>query len=73
MIINTRPVAFDGKKISYEEVVSLAGYDFSKPDRGYTITYENGTKQNPEGGLSKGQNVFVKHLMQFHVNATDKS
>lgn len=27
LIINTRPVAFDGKKISYEEVVSLAGYD----------------------------------------------
>ena len=73
LIINTRPVAFDGKKISYEEVVSLAGYDFSKPDRGYTVTYENGPKQNPEGGLLKGQNVFVKHLMQFHVNATDKS
>lgn len=73
LIINTRPVPYDGKKATYDEIVALAGYNLNKPDRGYTITYENGPRQNPEGGLSKGQSVFVKHLMQFHVNATDKS
>lgn len=73
LIINTRQVPYYGKKVSYEEIVKLAGYDFNKPDRGYTITYEYGPKQNPEGGVSKGQSVFVKHLMQFHVNATDRS
>lgn len=73
LIINSRPVPFEGKEVSYEEVVKLAGYDINKPDRGYTITYENGPKQNPSGGLSKGHKVFVKHLMQFHVNATDRS
>ena len=73
LIINTRQVPFDGKKVSYEEIVALAGYDINKPNRGYTITYENGPRQNPSGSLSKGIKVFVKHLMQFHVNATDKS
>ncbi len=73
LIVNSRPVPFEGKSVNYEEMVALAGYEINKPDRGYTITYENGPKQNPSGGLSKGHMVFVKHLMQFHVNATDKS
>lgn len=73
LIINTRPVPYEGNVVSYEQVVALAGYDIHKPDRGYTVTYENGPRQNPEGGLSKGHRVFVKHMMQFHVNATDKS
>lgn len=73
LIINTRPVPYDGHEISYEDVVKLAGYDPNKPNRGYTITYEKGLMQNPQGGLAKGQRVIVKHLMQFNVNATDKS
>lgn len=73
LIVNTRQVAYEESMISYEQVVSLAGYDLHKPDRGYTVTYEDGPHQNPQGGLSKGHKVFVKHLMQFHVNATDKS
>ncbi len=73
LIVNSRPVPFEGKSVNYEEMVAFAGYEINKPDRGYTITYENGPKQNPSGGLSKGHMVFVKHLMQFHVNATDKS
>ena len=73
LIINSRPVPYEGKEISYEQVVALAGYDINKPDRGYTVTFECGPRQNPQGGLSKGHRVFVKHLMQFHVNATDKS
>lgn len=73
LIINTRPIPYEGFIISYEQVISLAGYDINKPNRGYTVTYEKGPHQNPEGGLSKGRKVFVKHMMQFHVNATDKS
>lgn len=73
LIINTRPVPYEGHEISYEDVVKLAGYDPNKPNRGYTITFEKGPRQNPQGGLAKGQKVIVKHLMQFNVNATDKS
>lgn len=73
LIINTRPVPYDGHEISYEDVVKLAGYDPNKPNRGYTITFEKGPRQNPQGGLAKGQTVIVKHLMQFNVNATVKS
>ncbi len=39
----------------------------------YTVAYEDGPKQNPEGSMNKNQDVFVKNKMIFHATATDKS
>ena len=39
----------------------------------YTVAYEDGPKQNPEGSMLKDSVVFVKNEMIFHATATDKS
>jgi hypothetical protein len=39
----------------------------------YTVAYEDGPKQNPEGSMLKGAIVFVKDKMIFHATATDRS
>jgi len=62
------------EKISFVEVVKLA-FDVyhDNPNWIYTVGYEDGPKQNPEGSMIKGQEVFVKHKMIFHAKATDQS
>jgi len=61
-------------QISFVEIVTLAfGQCLDKPTVVYTVAYEDGPKQNPEGSMLKGQYVFVKNKMIFHATATDKS
>lgn len=62
------------EKISFKEVIVLAfGQYIDKPTMVYTVAYEDGPKQNPEGSMFVGQEVFVKHKMIFNATATDKS
>ncbi len=74
IIVNGTPHKWNKPKISFKEVIILAfGKYIDKPTMVYTVAYEDGPKQNPEGSMFSGQEVFVKNKMVFHATATDKS
>ena len=74
LIVNGRPKLWAEKIISFEEVVVLAfgKYD-PNPDKVYTVTYDRGPHENPDGTMVKGGKVYVKDKMIFNATATDKS
>lgn len=76
VIIKVNGTAHEWSKeeISFVEVIKLA-FDIyhDNPNWIYTVGYEDGPKQNPEGSMIKGQEVFVKNKMIFHAKATDQS
>lgn len=74
IIVNGEPKKWGKKKISFKEVIILAfgSYD-ENPNIAYTVAYEDGPKENPEGSMTKETEVFVKIKMIFHATATDKS
>jgi|SRR5450432_832826 len=74
IIVNGREKKWDKKEISFREVIELAGIPYEeKPTMVYTVGYEDGPRQNPEGSMVKGTSVYVKNKMIFHATATDKS
>jgi len=72
IFVNQSPKKYDKPKISFEEVVRLANESYD-PNRGYTVKYSDGPKENPNGLMSKGTEVFVKHNMKFNVRSTHQS
>lgn len=74
LIISGVSKSWDKKKISFKEVITLAygNYDES-PTMVYTVAYEDGPKQNYEGSMIKGSEVFTKDKMIFHATATNQS
>ena len=74
IIIDGTPHEWLKDRISFPEIIVLAfGKYEDTPDKVYTVAYEDGPKQNPEGSMTKGKVVFVKNKMIFHATATDKS
>ncbi len=74
IIVAGTPHVWTNRKISFKEVIILGyGQYIDRPTMVYTVAYEDGPKQNPEGSMTKGQSVFVKNKMIFHVTANDKS
>jgi hypothetical protein len=74
VVVNGTPHKWAKEKISFKEVIVLAfGQYIDKPTMVYTVAYEDGPRQNPEGSMFAGQEVFVKHKMIFNASATDKS
>lgn len=74
IIVNGTPKNWDKPKIEFKDVIVLAfGSYVDKPTMVYTVAYEDGPKQNPEGSMQKDSVVFVKDEMIFHATATDKS
>ncbi len=74
IIVNTREKEWAEKKISYEQVVTLAFGSYSTdPNVVYTVTYTKGEEPKHEGSLVKGQSVPVKNGMVFNVTQTNKS
>lgn len=74
LMVNGKPKAWTEKSISFEQVVILAfgKYD-NNPNKVYTVSYDRGPHQNPEGPMVKGDIVLVKNKMIFNATATDKS
>jgi hypothetical protein len=74
LIVNGRPKPWTEKMISFEQVVVLAfgTYD-PNPDKVYTVVYDKGAYENPEGSMVRGSKVFIKDKMIFNATATDKS
>ncbi|MDD5569659.1 MAG: multiubiquitin domain-containing protein [Bacteroidales bacterium] len=74
IIVNGREKSWGEEKISYEQVVKLAFENYvENAATAYTVTYDKGPRQNPEGTMVKGDNVFVKNKMRFNVTATNQS
>lgn len=74
IVVNGTPHKWTKEKISFKEVIVLAfGQYIDKPTIVYTVAYEDGPKQNPEGSMFTDQEVFVKNKIIFNATATDKS
>jgi len=73
-IVNSRPKSEPEKDISFDELVRLA---FDNPPTGefieFTITYQRGQGNKPQGTLLEGETVRLHEGMIFIVTATDKS
>jgi len=74
LIINGRPKDWTERAITFEQVVVLAfgSYD-PNPNKVYTVTYDRGPHENPEGTMVKGDKVLTMDKMIFNVTCTDKS
>lgn len=74
IIVNGREKPWNDKVITFEQLVILAfgSYD-NNPNKVYTVTYDRGPHENPEGSMVKGDKVLIKNKMIFNVTATDKS
>jgi hypothetical protein len=73
LIVNGREREWKKRKISFEEVVSLAFPNVNYDSTAYTVTYSGGPKQNPKGSMVKGDIVFIANKMNFNVTATTRS
>ncbi|WGQ11868.1 multiubiquitin domain-containing protein [Pedobacter gandavensis] len=73
IIVNGKLKSWNKRKISFEEVISLAEGNASSEQKAYTVTYLKGPKQNSEGEMAKGDIVFVTDKMIFNATPTDKS
>lgn len=74
LIVNLKEKLWNERSITFEQVVVLAFGSFDpNPNIVYTVSYDRGPHQNPEGSMVKGESVFVKTKMIFNVTATDKS
>lgn len=74
IIVNGTQKNWREKQISFKDVIILAyGTYNDKPTMTYTVAYEDGPKQNPEGSMVKDSVVDVKNKMIFHATATDRS
>lgn len=74
IIVNTRRVEWNKRKISFEDLVKIA-YPTPPPGKEivYTVTFFDGPPRRPEGSLSSGELVRVRDEMVFNVKFTDKS
>lgn len=62
------------RSISYAELVTLFDPTFPQhPEITYSVTYERGPSENPEGVLSPDGKVIIQNRMIFHVSKTGQS
>ena len=74
VIVNAKQKAWSKNKISFEDVVHLAGMEVSDNlNVIYTINYIKGVPNRPEGSMLKGDKISVNNKMIFNVTRTDKS
>lgn len=74
LVVNGKPKPWTERAITFEQIVVLAfgNYD-PNPNKVYTVTYDRGPHENPEGTMVKGDRVLTKDKMIFNVTCTDKS
>ena len=72
--VEATPHTWPKDEITYAEVVTFEFPDFIQhPEISYTVTYERGQGNKPEGALAKGASVKVKDGMIFHVTDSGQS
>ena len=72
IIVEATPHEWIKGEISYEEVVSLEFPNYSA-NITYTVIYERGKGEKPEGTMTPDTSVRVKERMLFHVSETTQS
>ena len=74
IIVEGTPHEWPKGEISYDEVVTLEVPSHT-PESNilYSVGYERGKGNKPEGSLSQGSTVKVKEGMIFHVSETGQS
>ena len=71
IFINSRPKKMPGPTISFEQVVSEAGFNASGQDLDlYDVEWVHGNKA---GTLSPGQNVQLENGMKFDAGKSNRS
>lgn len=74
IVVEGTPHQWPKDEISYGEVVALEVPDFAQhPEINYSVTFERGNGNKPEGVLVPGATVKVKEGMVFHVSETGQS
>jgi hypothetical protein len=61
------------KRETYAQIVALAYPTPPSPDATFTVTYDDGPRENPHGSLIEGQSVKIKNGMVFNVTPTIRS
>lgn len=73
IIVNGTPYETPKDDISYIEVVTMAFPEYGNyPEKTFSITYQRGQGNKPEGILSSGDNAKVKEGMIFIVSDTSE-
>ena len=72
IIVEGTPHEWPKDEIAYEEVVTLEVPNYSA-NITYSVGYERGQGNKPEGTLSPGASVKVKEGMIFRVSETGQS
>jgi hypothetical protein len=74
IVVNGTPFEVEKTTIPYAEVVILAFPDFAQhPEMTFSVTYQRGHGEKPEGILVPGGEVKVKDKMIFYVKHTGQS
>lgn len=74
IIVNATSHDVEKGEMTYDEIVTLAFPDYPQhPERTYSVTYERGHGNKPEGILSPGGSVNIKEGMIFYVKHTGQS
>ncbi|MDF1817051.1 MAG: multiubiquitin domain-containing protein [Immundisolibacteraceae bacterium] len=74
IIVEGTPHEWPKGEITYEEVVKLEVPDYTPNSNiTYSVGYERGRGNKPEGTLSPGASVKVKGGMVFRVSETGQS
>lgn len=71
IIVNTRPKTVSGPKVTFEQILSLAGIDPNTVDLSlYDVDWTHGNKA---GELNPGQFVNVANGMKFDAGKSNRS
>ncbi|MDR6809644.1 hypothetical protein J2Y45_006722 [Dyadobacter sp. BE34] len=74
IVVNGTAFEVEKSIITYAEVVTMAFPDFAQhPEMTYSVTYQRGHGEKPEGILVPGGEVKVKDEMIFYVKHTGQS
>lgn len=74
IVVEGTPHEWPDEYITYDQVVTLEVPDYAQnPQITYTVIYKQGTRDKPEGTLSKGGTVKVVDRMVFNVTPTGQS
>ncbi len=74
IIVEGTPHEWPKDQITYAQVVTLFDPAYPQhPQMNYSVTYERGQGNKPEGILPSGGSVKVKEGMAFHVSPTGES
>ena len=74
IIVEATPHEWPKGEITYEEVVTLEVPDYTPSSNiTYSVGYERGRGNKPEGTMSPGDSVKVKEGMIFRVSETGQS